>query len=144
MWLGDPENTYVMFDSEISKAFQAENILQGGCSLGQDTELDFHHDTRHFSHSMFAPGIVTQMLTKYYLESSPYPRLEILQDLPQQLNAQSSPATLHAYGVTHAITLDGTPDGKLEHCAIYLLLMIDSQIPKQYPRVNAAAAAGVG
>jgi hypothetical protein len=55
-------------------------------------------------------------LITYYLESSPYPRLEISQDLPRQSNANSSLATLHTYGVTHAITLDDTPDGRLAHC----------------------------
>jgi hypothetical protein len=58
----------------------------------------------------------------YHPESSPYPRLEIPQDLPQQLNGHSSPATLHTYGVTHAITLDGAPDGRLAYGHIYLLL----------------------
>lgn len=101
VWLGDPGNAYVMFDPEISRAFQTGTILQGGSSLAQDQDLyplNFHHDTRHFSH-----------------KSSPYPRLEIPQDLPQQSNAHSSPATLHAYGVTHAITLDGTPDAEFQN-----------------------------
>ncbi|RDL40378.1 Uncharacterized protein BP5553_00357 [Venustampulla echinocandica] len=101
IWLGDRGNAYVMFDPEISQAFQAGTILQGGCSLVQDQELlplNFHHHTRHFSH-----------------HSCPYPRLEIPQDLPQQSNAYSSPATLHAFGVTHAITLDGMPDAEFQH-----------------------------
>ncbi|TVY54664.1 hypothetical protein LCER1_G003651 [Lachnellula cervina] len=92
VWLGDPGEAYIMFDPEISRAFQAGSMLQGGCSLAQDQELyplNFYHDTRHFSH-----------------KSSPYPRLEIPQDLPQQSQAHSSPATLHSYGFTHAITLD--------------------------------------
>ncbi|KAH8589654.1 hypothetical protein B0O99DRAFT_692221 [Bisporella sp. PMI_857] len=101
VWLGDPGNAYVMFDPEVSRALQTGTILQGSCSLAQDPELypqKFYHDTRHFSH-----------------ESSLYPRLEIPQRLPQQSNANSSPATLHTYGVTHTITLDGTPDAEFQH-----------------------------
>jgi len=129
VWLGDLGNAYVMLGPEISQNFQTATMLQGGCSLAQDQELfplTFHHGTRHFSHSMFAPMIVTPKLNIYYLDSSPYPRFEIPQDLPQQSNAHSSPATFHAYGVTHAIMLDGTPDGRPAHCYIYLLLMINS------------------
>jgi len=56
VWLGNPGNTYVMFDPEISRAFQKGTFLQGGCSLVQDQELyplNFYHDTRHFSYSMY-------------------------------------------------------------------------------------------
>ncbi|CZT09791.1 uncharacterized protein RAG0_14431 [Rhynchosporium agropyri] len=101
VWLGEPAEAYVMFDPEISKAFQTSAIAQGGCSLTQDPELcplNFHHDTRHFSH-----------------ESSSYPRLEIPQDLPRQSQANTSLATLHGYGVTHAITLDGTSCAAFHH-----------------------------
>ena len=55
VWLGDPGTAYVMFDPQISLAFQTGTFLQGGCSLAQDQELyplNFYHDTRHFSHSM--------------------------------------------------------------------------------------------
>ncbi|KAK0112353.1 hypothetical protein ONS96_014926 [Cadophora gregata f. sp. sojae] len=103
IWLGEPAEAYVMFDPEISKAFQTSAIANGGCSLTQDLELcplNFHHDTRHFSHT-----------------SSPYPRLEIPQDLPRQSDGNTSRATLHGYGVTHAITLDGTADETF-HCSI--------------------------
>lgn len=58
VWLGDQTNAYVMLDPEISQAFQAGIMLQDGCSLSQDQELfplTFNHETRHFSHSRFAP-----------------------------------------------------------------------------------------
>lgn len=124
VWLGDPGSAYVMFDPEISRAFKTdETILQGGCSLAQVDQdlypLNFYHDTRHFSHSKKLDGcnVASKMdLIAYYSESSPYPRLEIPQDLPRQSNANSSLATLHTYGVTHAITLDEMPDGKPAQC----------------------------
>jgi hypothetical protein len=53
IWLGDPGNSYVMFDPEIGRMFMAGTTLQGGCSLAQDPDLyplTFYHDTRHFSH----------------------------------------------------------------------------------------------
>jgi hypothetical protein len=52
--------------------------------------------------------------------------------------------TLHAYGMIHAITLDGAPDGKLAHCDIYPLLMVDSGISTEYERDSPAVAAGLG
>ncbi|KFY73344.1 hypothetical protein V499_06560 [Pseudogymnoascus sp. VKM F-103] len=67
IWLGDLGSAYVMFDPEFSQAFQTDSTLQGGDSTTQDPELiplEFHHDTRHFAR-----------------KSSPYPRLEIPQDL---------------------------------------------------------------
>ncbi|KFY88427.1 hypothetical protein V498_06794 [Pseudogymnoascus sp. VKM F-4517 (FW-2822)] len=104
VWLGDPGSAYVMFDPQFSEPFQVESTLQGGDrSIPQDLELlplEFHHDTRHFAH-----------------KSSPYPRLEIPQDLVGRSGAQGkSPATLHIWGVTHAITLDGTADSGFQHC----------------------------
>ena len=82
---------------------------------------------------MVTPIMFTLELNMYYSESSSYPRLEIPQDLPRQSNANTSVATLHAYGVTHAITLDGTPDGKLTRCNImYLILISDSGLPTQH------------
>ncbi|TAQ88250.1 hypothetical protein B7494_g3426 [Chlorociboria aeruginascens] len=83
-----------MFDPEIGRALQKETVTQ-------DQELcplNFYHDTRHFSYKF-----------------SSYPRLEIPHDLPRQLNANSSLATLHAYGVIHAITLNGTSDAGFHH-----------------------------
>jgi hypothetical protein len=53
VWLGDPGNSYIMFDPEISQGFKTGTILHGGCSLAQDQHLyplKFYHDTRHFSH----------------------------------------------------------------------------------------------
>ncbi|RDL37113.1 uncharacterized protein BP5553_04546 [Venustampulla echinocandica] len=100
VYLGDPEEAFVLLDPEICQAFKRGTMLQGGCSMAHDQylyPLKFHHDTRHFSH-----------------ESSLYPRLEIPQDLPRQSDTNSSPATLHTYGATHAITLDGTPDEAFE------------------------------
>lgn len=57
-----------------------------------------------------------------FSESSPYPRLEINQELPAQSNAKNSQATLHTWGVSHAITLDGTSDGRFEHFLSRVLL----------------------
>lgn len=62
VWLGDQGNAYVMLDPEISQAFQTGIMLQDGCSLSQDQELfplTFNHETRHFSHSRFAPMLVS-------------------------------------------------------------------------------------
>ncbi|TVY12689.1 hypothetical protein LARI1_G009024 [Lachnellula arida] len=59
VWLGDPGDAYVMFDPEISRAFQAGTTLRGG-SLAQDQELsplNFYHDTRHFSHIDWFGGL---------------------------------------------------------------------------------------
>ena len=66
VWLGDPGESYVMFDPEISQYFQTGIIQQGGCSLTKDPELYpliFHHSTRHFSHSMSAFETATLELT---------------------------------------------------------------------------------
>jgi len=49
----------------------------------------------------------------YIVESSPYPRLEVRQNLPKQTNENISSVPLHAYGYPHAINVDGTPDGKI-------------------------------
>lgn len=57
VWLGDPGDAYVMFDPEISRAFQTGTILRSGGSLAKDQELsplNFHHKTRHFSHGILA------------------------------------------------------------------------------------------
>jgi hypothetical protein len=73
VWLGDPGNAYVMFDPEKSRAFQTGTILQGGCSMAQDQELyplNFHHDTRHFSHSIFVPMIATLEII-YIIQNRP-------------------------------------------------------------------------
>ncbi|OBT79662.1 hypothetical protein VF21_01265 [Pseudogymnoascus sp. 05NY08] len=103
-WLGDPGSAYVMFAPEFSQAFQTDSTLQGDGSTPQDPELlplEVHHDTRHFAH-----------------KSSPYPRLEIPQDLVGRSDAKgNSPATLHMWGVTHGITLDGTADSGFRHSA---------------------------
>lgn len=109
-----------MFDPKFSQAFQEERTLQGDGSTPQDPELlplEFHHDTQHFAHSMYMHlWSFLRGLNSCYLESSPYPRLEIPQDLVGQLDAQgNSPATLHTWGVTHAITLDGTSDCRFGH-----------------------------
>ncbi|KAH9204280.1 hypothetical protein DL95DRAFT_418380 [Leptodontidium sp. 2 PMI_412] len=108
VWLGEPAQAYVMFDPEISKTFQTS----GRCSrrLLPNTrpgvtcpELPPRY-----------PALFSSAFLVFELQSSPYPRLEIPQDLPRQSDASNtSPATLHGYGygVTHAITLDGTPDG---------------------------------
>lgn len=59
--LGDPGSTYVTFDPEISRAFKAGAILQGGGSLAQDQDLyplKFYHDTRHFSHGKEFASII--------------------------------------------------------------------------------------
>lgn len=61
-----------------------------------------------------------EILTGLPQASSLYPRLEIPQDLPRQSHDDISLATLHGYGITHAITLDGTPDGKLAYSNIYV------------------------
>ncbi|KFZ10323.1 hypothetical protein V502_08196 [Pseudogymnoascus sp. VKM F-4520 (FW-2644)] len=102
VWLGGPGSAYVMFDPKFSQAFQEERTSQGDGFTPQDPELlplEFHHDTQHFAH-----------------KSSPYPRLEIPQDLVGRSDAQgNSPATLHLWGVTHAITLDGTSDSGFQH-----------------------------
>ncbi|PVH74070.1 hypothetical protein DL98DRAFT_430190 [Cadophora sp. DSE1049] len=118
VWLGGPAQAYVMFDPEISKAFQTSSVAHGRCSLTQDPELcplNFHHDTQHFSHGTCIQTSNASELNEFSQESSPYPRLEIPQDLPRQSDANTSPATLHGYGVTHAITLDGTPDAAFHH-----------------------------
>ncbi|KAK0112354.1 hypothetical protein ONS96_014926 [Cadophora gregata f. sp. sojae] len=129
IWLGEPAEAYVMFDPEISKAFQTSAIANGGCSLTQDLELcplNFHHDTRHFSHT-----------------SSPYPRLEIPQDLPRQSDGNTSRATLHGYGVTHAITLDGTADGELARfIGIDITLILFRDVPLQHKRDITTIGAG--
>jgi hypothetical protein len=65
VYLGDPEEAFVLFDPEISKAFKRGTILQGGCSLAHDQDLyplNFYHDTRHFSHSKFTSLVVIQEL----------------------------------------------------------------------------------
>ncbi|OBT47224.1 hypothetical protein VE00_03386 [Pseudogymnoascus sp. WSF 3629] len=104
VWLGDPRSAYVYFDPEFSQTFQTESTLQENGSTPQDPELlplEFHHDTRHFAR-----------------KSLPYPRLEIPQGLVGRSDAKgNSPATLHAWGVTHAITLDGTADSEFQHSA---------------------------
>lgn len=92
-----------MFDPKISRAILSNRVLQNDSSLVQDSDLfplDFHHDTRHFA-----------------CKTSPYPRLEIPQDLPKKSKSDISEATLHAYGITHAITLNGTPDAVFHHMA---------------------------
>ena len=60
IWLGDPGESYAMFEPKLSRSFQTGIILQGGCSLAQDYELyllTFRHATRHFSYSMFADKV---------------------------------------------------------------------------------------
>ena len=55
VWLGKPEEAYVMLPPETSHDLQAGSLLTGGCSLTKDLKtypLSFYHDTRHFAHGM--------------------------------------------------------------------------------------------
>ncbi|KAL2367678.1 hypothetical protein BDBG_07062 [Blastomyces gilchristii SLH14081] len=91
--LGHAHEAFTMLPKETGYAFRA-----GIHSLARDSDqcpLTFYHDSRYFAH-----------------ESLPYPRLVIPQDLPRQSDANTSPATLHTFGATHTITLDGTFDAK--------------------------------
>ncbi|OJD14562.1 hypothetical protein AJ78_05112 [Emergomyces pasteurianus Ep9510] len=100
--LGHAHEAFTMLPKEIGYAFRA-GIHSNSRSLSVDSlmrdsdqcPLTFYHDSRYFAH-----------------ESLPYPRLVIPQDLPRQSDANTSPATLHTFGATHAITLDGTFDAK--------------------------------
>ncbi|OAX82949.1 hypothetical protein ACJ72_02700 [Emergomyces africanus] len=100
--LGHAHEAFTMLPKEIGYAFRA-GIHSNSRSLSVDSlardsdqcPLTFYHDSRYFAH-----------------ESLPYPRLVIPQDLPRQSDANTSPATLHTFGATHTITLDGTFDAK--------------------------------
>jgi hypothetical protein len=61
VYLGDPEEAFVLFDPEISQAFKRRTILQGGRCLAHDQDLyplNFYHDTRHFSHSKLTSLVI--------------------------------------------------------------------------------------
>ncbi|KAI9741254.1 MAG: hypothetical protein M1834_002970 [Cirrosporium novae-zelandiae] len=96
---GNAGESYILIPPEIGFALQAGSIPSNDISLKKDSEsyaLTFFHETKTFVH-----------------ESSPgFPRLEIPQDLPRQTKTNKSPATLFLTGVSHEITLDGTPDAK--------------------------------
>ncbi|KAK2745991.1 hypothetical protein FQN55_005813 [Onygenales sp. PD_40] len=98
--LGHPNQAFTLLPKEIGFAFRA-GIPSNSRSLtvnplAKDSDqcpLTFYHDSQYFAH-----------------ESSPCPRLVIPQALPHQSDANMSPATLHTFGATHSITLDGTFD----------------------------------
>ncbi|KAK2814066.1 hypothetical protein FQN50_000470 [Emmonsiellopsis sp. PD_5] len=100
--LGDPNEAFSLLPKEIGFAFRA-GILSNNRSISDSLlaeasdqcPLTFYHDSQYFAH-----------------ESSPYPRLVIPQALPRQSDADTSPATLHTFGATHSITLDGTFDAE--------------------------------
>jgi hypothetical protein len=67
VWLGDRGSAYVYFDPEFSQPFQADRALQCDGSTPQDPgliPLEFHHDTRHFAHSMYIRLVVIILRAK--------------------------------------------------------------------------------
>jgi hypothetical protein len=99
---------------------KAGRAWQDGLSLGADPQicaLTFYHDTQHFAHGQLVISCrirrLDLTLSFVCLESIPYARLAIPQDLPRQSDANTSPATLYLFGATHTIAPDGTPDGEL-------------------------------
>jgi hypothetical protein len=76
LWVGDPGESYVIFRPEIGRTFATSIMMQDGCFVAADPDLyplDFHHATRHFSHSRSAVlrGIIE--LTHLF-RSTPLPK----------------------------------------------------------------------
>ncbi|KAJ4316485.1 hypothetical protein N0V84_007841 [Fusarium piperis] len=96
--IGDPHQAFIYIEPRFGDKIRSTVTQQTG--LGNTPDLKklpmvFHHSSRHFSH-----GAV------------PYPRLQIAQDLPRQTTSDTSPATLWTSFNWHALTLNGSPEGK--------------------------------
>ncbi|KAG5291468.1 hypothetical protein I7I48_03285 [Histoplasma ohiense] len=100
--LGHAHETFTMLPKEIGYAFQADIYSNSRFLsvdlLARDSDqcpLTFYHDSQYFAHELLS-----------------YPQLVIPQDLPCQSDVNTSLTTLHIFGATHTITLDGTFDAK--------------------------------
>ena len=56
IFIGDPQEAYIIVEREVGFAIKASIIQQTGPSLSPDPEklpLNYYHKTRHFAHSMY-------------------------------------------------------------------------------------------
>lgn len=142
--LGHAHQAFTMLPKEIGYAFRAGIYSSSGSfsvdSLARDADqcpLTFYHDSRYFAHGKLSGQFCVSLNNTKFPESLPYPRLVIPQDFPRQSDANTSPATLHTFGATHTITLDGTFDGKAQsHLNFLCLLTPASKIYKSASRFS--------
>ncbi|CCT76093.1 uncharacterized protein FFUJ_11606 [Fusarium fujikuroi IMI 58289] len=112
--IGEPDENFVYVEPEVGNAIRSAIIHQLGSGAFNHSEalpLQFNHDSKHFSYMSISS--ITNPDANNMLESLPFPRIDIRQNLGQPESKISS-ATLWLSGNWHAITLDGTPEEAFE------------------------------